>query len=396
MNVSKELNGNILTVSVEGHIDTTTAPTLEAELMSDISGIEEALLDFDKLEYISSSGLRVLLKLKKAVPTVKLINVRPEVYEVLDMTGFVEMLDVEKALRKVCVDGCEIIGQGVNGTVYRLDDETIAKVYRPQISREVVDKERQHAKTAFVNGIPTAIAYDVIRVDDSYGAVYELVNSDTLAHVLLKYPERWNELLDKYTALVHTLGETHITASGFERIQDVLHTRYKHLESYMDANDFELINSLVDCIPDSDTLIHGDIHPGNVMLQGDELMLIDMAELTTGAHGYEMLRLYYAMCGTANNPRYAKAAEQSIGMTRDAITKFWNDFIRRYLGTEDNEKIEKFMKEMALKNVINDINTLAKVPAEMLVPYLANFKAQRIDGIIRPNEQELRRLLAEM
>jgi hypothetical protein len=54
------------------------------------------------------------------------------------------------------------------------------------------------------------------------------------------------------------------------------------------------------------------------------------------------------------------------------------------------------MKEMALKNVINDINTLAKVPAEMLVPYLANFKAQRIDGIIRPNEQELRRLLAEM
>jgi 5-methylthioribose kinase len=192
------------------------------------------------------------------------------------------------------------------------------------------------------------------------------------------------------------VGETYVSGGGFERLRDVLHTRYEHFKGYMKAEDFELINSLVDCIPDSDTLIHGDLHPGNIMLQGDELMLIDMAELTTGASGYEMLRIYYAMCGTAGNERFAKAAENSIGMPRNAITKFWNSFIRRYLGTDDDKKIEKFMKEMALKNVINDTNTLAKVPAERLKQYMAVYKEQSIEGVIRPNEQELRRLLAEM
>jgi uncharacterized protein (TIGR02172 family) len=396
MNVSKVINGNILTASVEGHVDTSTSPTLEAELMSSVNGIAEAVLDFDKLEYISSSGLRVLLKLKKAVPKVKLTNVNPEVYEILNITGFVEMLEVEKALRSISVEGCDKIGQGGNGAVYRLDDETIVKVYKPKVSRETVDNERQHAKTAFVHGIPTAIAYDVVRVNDAYGAVYELVDSDTLAHALLKFPERWDELLDKYTALVQTLKETHVSGDGFEKIQDVLHSRYEHLKEYMTPEDFELINSLVDCVPDSDTLIHGDLHPGNIMLQGDELILIDMAEMTTGASGYEILRIYYAMCGTASNPRYAKAAENSIGMSRDAINKFWSSFIKRYLKTDNPQTIDKFMQEMALKNVVNDINTLAKVPAEMLIPYLSNFKEQRIDNIIKPNEKELRRLLSEM
>jgi uncharacterized protein (TIGR02172 family) len=396
MTISKELTGDVLIVTIEGHIDTATAPAFEFELMSDLRGINEAVLDCGGLEYISSSGLRVLLKLRKAVTTVRLTNVSSAVYEILEMTGFTEMLEVEKALRKISIDGCEKIGQGGNGAVYRLDDETIVKVYRPKVSRETVDTERRHAKTAFVHGLPTAIAYDVVRVGDSYGAVYELMSSDTLGHALLKYPDRREELLDKYAALVHMVGETHIPEGGFERIQDVFHKRLEHLRDCMEAADLELLHSLVDCIPDSDTLIHGDLHPGNIMLQGDELMLIDMADLTVGAPGYELLCIYYSMCGTMSNERYAKAAENTIGMPREAITDTWNGFIRRYLGTEDTAVINRFMKEMALKNVISEANILTRIPVAVIQQRLNAFKEHCIEGIIKPNEQELRRLLAAM
>ena len=77
----------------------------------------------------ASAGLRVILRLRKQEPELAIVNVSPEVYEIFEMTGFTEMMPVSRAYRRVSVDGCEVIGQGANGKVYRLDPETIIKVY---------------------------------------------------------------------------------------------------------------------------------------------------------------------------------------------------------------------------------------------------------------------------
>ena len=73
------------------------------------------------MEYISSAGLRVLLKLTKIVGDVTVNNVSGEVYEIFDVTSFTEILNVKKAMRKVSVKGLEKIGEGGNGIVYRLN-----------------------------------------------------------------------------------------------------------------------------------------------------------------------------------------------------------------------------------------------------------------------------------
>ena len=86
-------------------------------------------LDASQLEYISSAGLRVLLKLAKAVGDVTVNNVSSDVYEIFSVTGFTEILNVKKALREVSIEGCEMIGAGGYGSVYRIDAETIVRVY---------------------------------------------------------------------------------------------------------------------------------------------------------------------------------------------------------------------------------------------------------------------------
>ena len=98
MEIRKEQEGNQLTITLEGRLDTTTAPNLEAELKSSIAGIEELIFDFEKLEYISSAGLRVILKTQKALTQkagLKLINVSDNVREVFDITGFSDFLTIE-------------------------------------------------------------------------------------------------------------------------------------------------------------------------------------------------------------------------------------------------------------------------------------------------------------
>ena len=97
MTISKDQNGNSLTISLEGRLDTTTAPQLDTEI-KDLSGVESLKFDFAKLEYISSAGLRVLLSAQKVMNkqgnmTVKGAN--EAVMEIFEVTGFVDILNIE-------------------------------------------------------------------------------------------------------------------------------------------------------------------------------------------------------------------------------------------------------------------------------------------------------------
>ncbi len=98
MTIKKSQEGSRLNITLEGRLDTTAAPRLEAELKRSVSDIEELIFDFEKLEYISSAGLRVLLSAQKVMNkqgsmTVK--NVNDVVMEVFEVTGFVDILTIE-------------------------------------------------------------------------------------------------------------------------------------------------------------------------------------------------------------------------------------------------------------------------------------------------------------
>ena len=122
---------NTLTIFLENRIDMNNASQIEKEIMEAVEGRnEDIVIDAEKLTYISSAGLRVLLKLSKKVnKSLPVRNVSPAVYDIFETTGFTELFDVKKAMRKVSAEGCEEIGSGGYGTVYRLDSETILKVY---------------------------------------------------------------------------------------------------------------------------------------------------------------------------------------------------------------------------------------------------------------------------
>ena len=98
MEIIKNLDGNTLTIALEGRLDTSTAPNLEGELKESLTGVESLILDFNKLEYISSAGLRVVLGAQKTMSKqgeMKLVGVNDEVMEVFEITGFVDILTIE-------------------------------------------------------------------------------------------------------------------------------------------------------------------------------------------------------------------------------------------------------------------------------------------------------------
>lgn len=99
MEITKELTGTTLTVNVSGRLDASNAQTLTNELNASLNGVKELIFDFNGLKYVASAGLRVLLTAQKRMNkqgSMKIRNVDDNVMEVLDMTGFADLMNIEK------------------------------------------------------------------------------------------------------------------------------------------------------------------------------------------------------------------------------------------------------------------------------------------------------------
>ena len=374
---------------IKGKIDSNNASAFEKELLAALP----RELDASKLEYISSAGLRVLLKLTKAVGEVTLNNVSSEVYDIFDVTGFTSILNVNKALREISIECKKIIGKGGNGTVYRIDDETIVKVYRPDISLDAIDRERAYAKAAFVAGIPSVIAYDMVKVGDSYGVVYEAMNSDNLGHAIANDPEHIDDYVAKYVALAKKLHSTPIKNSSITSLKDFLIERADHpfMKECLEQNEIDVLKDIINAMADRNTLVHGDLHPGNIMLQDGELMLIDMGEVTLGVPIYDVATVYRDLISAPQN--HSGIIEESTGLKSDQCIEVGRKFLAMYSGITDPAQFEQYMKTLGLIYAFNVAILIPDVPdALKRAPLIVN---NLIRPVVIKNAETLKHILSK-
>ena len=205
-----ECSDKLLTIFLNGRIDSNSSAELDSKITEALEKFsnEDVILNGEKLEYISSAGLRVLLKLqKKKEQKLKIINTSLEIYDIFDVTGFINMFDVQKRIREVSVDGCKLIGQGASSKVYRINDDTIVKIFDKKIGFDRVKSEQEHAKAAFVNGIPTAIAFDIVKCGECFGTMYELIDASPLPVFLRDNPDKAPEYRKRYALLMKELHQ---------------------------------------------------------------------------------------------------------------------------------------------------------------------------------------------
>ena len=336
----KSVTDNELVLLVSGRIDSSNSGVFDAALARAMEGHEglDVVIDASGIEYISSAGLRVLLKIIKRT-SLKIIEVNPDVYEILDMTGFVELMDVQKAYRVISVDGCEVIGQGANGKVYRIDDETIVKVYKNPDALPEIQRERELARTAFVLGIPTAIPYDVVRVGEGYGSVFELLNAKSFAKLLNDGVKTVDEIAELSVNLLKLIHGTEVKEGTLPEMKDQIMKWVTFLDGHLPAEQYDKLYSLVDAVPVSNMMMHGDCHIKNIMLMNGETLLIDMDTICTGNPIFELAQLHNAYVGFSEIDN--EHIKSFLGIDYVTSNKLWHKILSLYLETDDEERIQE-------------------------------------------------------
>lgn len=291
-------DGDTLIIQPVGRIESANAAKVEAAVQEELHDINAVQLDCEKLEYISSAGLRIILRIKKTYDKVSAVNVSNEVYEIFEVTGFSEMIDVQKAFRTISVEGCEVIGSGANGIVYRYDEDTIVKVFRNPDALDEIKRERELARTAFVLGVPTAISYDIVKVEGNlYGSVFEMLNADTFQHLLITGQKSVEEVVSMSVDLLKTVHSRLPKPGVLPSRLDVARKRLALISPLIPADAAEKLTSMVNAIPENGHMMHGDFHVKNVMIQDGECLLIDMDTLCTGDPIFEFAGMYLPYVG---------------------------------------------------------------------------------------------------
>ena len=324
-----------ITIQLNGRIDSNNAAAVEEDILARLVGKDAVpvALDAANLQYISSAGLRVILRLRKRHPGLRIFNVSSEVYEILDMTGFTELMPVEKAYRVVSVEGCEVIGEGANGKVYRIDQDNVVKVYKNADALADIQHEREVARLALVLGVPTAISYDVVRVGDSYGSVFELLNARAFAKILAEEPERMDWCVKEYVELLRKVHSITVPEGKLPSIKEDALSGIRRMRDSLPEGYGEKLERMAQEIPETNGMIHGDYHTKNIVLAGDEVLLIDMDTLSVGHPIFELSQMYNSYVGFSEyNP---DVVLQFQGFGAPIAREFWRRCLQAYLGTED-------------------------------------------------------------
>ena len=347
MNVTYRIDKDILYIAVEGRVDASNAADAEKKIfeIKNTNSDKHVVLDADKLEYVSSAGLRVILKLRKEAPKLAIINVIPEVYEVFDMTGFTDMVTVEKAYKRMSVEGCEFIAKGANGAVYRYDNETILKTYFAKDALPEIKQERENARRAFVLGINTAIPYGIVRVSDSYGTVTELLNAENVTQLIRKDPENLEQPVKYYIDMLKNIHATEVEPGQVPDMKQTALAWADFVSEHIPEAQGKKLRALVEAVPQRNTLLHGDYHTNNIMVQNGEPLLIDMDTLCMGHPVFELGSMFNAFIGYSELDH--QVTMDFYGYTHETAEKFWDMALKAYLGTED-EAVCRSVAEKAM------------------------------------------------
>lgn len=385
--MKSSVENNLLIIRLEGRIDSSNAQETQEEInriLKENPGMD-FLFDAENLSYISSAGLRILLSVHKTVkPGFTLRNVSPDIYDLLEMSGFITFLDVKKKPRTISVEGCPLIGKGAIGEVYRLDADTIVKVYNID-NLPMIENEQKRSRQAFLKGIPTAIPFDIVKAGDRYGSVFEMIKAVNCNDLLAAEPGRLEEVTGMYAAF---LKQVHGALSEPGELPDTREEYIRYLDAVSDVlpvDVCERIRTLIREMPEDLHMIHGDIQLKNIMFSNGEMILIDMETLSCGNPVFDLAGMYMAYIAFCEDD--PENSMEFFGLPTETSAELFFGTLRKYLEAENEE---------AFRAALDKITLLAYVRFLFVLSLIGGGKPECHDRRIAHSREHLEELSARV
>ena len=286
-----------------------------------------------------------------------------------------------KNIRQLDLSDTELVGGGNTADIYKIDEETMYKVYKPFISFEEIKREHMNSRKTFISGIPSPVTFNVFKNDEVYATKLEYLDGINLGQAFMKFPERFDELVTKYADFLKEIRTIKIKSEECTSIRDMLLGYAGNLKDYFSEDDYELVRDVLSYMPDEDTYVHGDMHTGNIMVRGDELFLIDMTYMGYGWSYYDLTQVYYVLEYVASMPAMCDLIPKTTYMSLEVGKKVCYSLLEKFYGIR-----------LACTPIHVARLGLGILKGDQLKQLVQMTKEEFIDPVIRPNADKIKEL----
>ncbi len=324
---------------------TNTADYMEkmGKEVDEISPETELVADLTQTVYLSSSGLRLILTLAKKRPDIHVINVPPEVYEVLDMTGLNKKIHISRKIMTIDPITTEPIARGSNGEVYAVEKDIIVKMFSDKTTKEEIREEWHNAKIALTLGVPSAICYSVVTDGTRLGIMFERMETTSLASLIYADYDHFDKYAEDFADLLKEMHEIRDSDHELHNVKEAFAALIEKVD-YLEEPERQKMSAFLDAVPERDNVVHGDFHPNNIGEVFGELILLDMAEIGYGNPLFDFIASYYdlVLSGKTTGKEHPEVTKRFFGLEVEELTRLWDIVLKRYFPDMDPEKKQFF------------------------------------------------------
>lgn len=244
---------------------------------------------------------------------------------------------------------------------------TMAKLFNLVNEAELAEKEFQTARAVFEMGIPTPEPLQLVTDGERRGVEYELIkNKRSFTRIISQEPERLEEISLSFARMARELHDIKADTSRFTSIKERLRRFYLEKGDRVTEEYKERALAFIDKAPDADTCLHGDLHIGNVITDGQRDLWIDLGQFGYGEPEWD-LGWMWTLC----NQMDGKRSDFILHVTPETLKAHWNIFITAYLGTDDQAVIGQYTKRLMAYYAVRlpymlDLQVQGRLPEDAL------------------------------
>ena len=219
---------------------------------------------------------------------------------------------------------------------------TMAKLFNLVNEAELAEREFLTARAVFEMGIPTPEPLQLITDGERRGVEYELIKDKrSFTRIISQEPERLEEISLTFARMVRELHTQKANTSRFTTVKERLRRFYQEKGDLVTEEYKEHALNFIDKTPDADTCLHGDLHIGNIITDGQRNLWIDLGQFSYGEPEWD-LGWMWTICNQIDSQR----SDFILHLTPETLKAHWNIFIAAYLGTKDQETISQYIRRL--------------------------------------------------
>ena len=278
------------------------------------------------------------------------------------------------------------LSKGATGIVYAINDYEVIKLYPEGYDLHRVEEEFYKGRIIYDAGIKCPRPFEITNVDNQYGIILERIKGNTLTRQIASNPHDTEILIKKMVEMMKNIHRIDANNLGLQSLKSKYLNALAGCKEYYNDEEFSKLIALVRAIPDRKTLLHGDFHTGNIILnESNELVILDFLELGYGHPIFDIMAQGAVIPVTIeNDPNLAESYHQT---TIGILNRIWDSFIKEYFAPPTPEELFEFSKDAALYSRIR--NAITKTIAEKIPEEYLQLCADKTKEILLPETDRL-------